>query len=200
MDTNKKFWDKVARFYKIFMNKNKKHFIELNKVFLPYLNNEMSILEIGCGTGLSSFLMADSVKKIVATDFSTKMISVCNKNNKMDNVIFKVEDATHLSFEDDTFDAVLISNVLHIVPEPDLIVKEIKRVLKKDGIVFAPIFVDENKPNLRLWILKKLGFKVYGKTTSESYINYIKSMGLDIIFSKTINGKPSNECIVIAKL
>ncbi len=200
MNNNKKFWDRVAKLYKFFMKKNEKHFIELNKVFLPYFDKNMKLLEIGCGTGLMTLLMSENVKSIISTDFSEEMIKICKQNNNKENVTFKVEDATNLSFESNTFDGVVIANVLHIVPEPDLIINEIKRVLKNDGILFAPIFVDENKFNLKMWILKKLGFKVYGKRTCEEYIDYIKSMELEIIFSKVINANPTNECVVIAKI
>lgn len=40
-----------------------------------------------------------------------------------------------------TFDVVVIANALHIMPAPDPAMKEIYRVLKKGGILFAPTFV-----------------------------------------------------------
>ena len=54
-----------------------------------------------------------------------------------------IQDATKLTYESENFDVVVIANALHIMPNPDLALWEIHRVLKKDGILFAPTFVYE---------------------------------------------------------
>lgn len=47
---------------------------------------------------------------------------------------FSVQDATSLPYTSGTFDAVVISNALHIMPEPEKALKEIRRVLKSGDI------------------------------------------------------------------
>ncbi len=47
-----------------------------------------------------------------------KMIETAMKKRAPDNVHFSVEDATARSFLDQIFDAVIISNALHIMPDP----------------------------------------------------------------------------------
>lgn len=55
------------------------------------------------------------------------------------NVRFWVEDATALSFEDNSFDdAVIISNALHIMPDPVKVLAEMRRVLKANGLLICP--------------------------------------------------------------
>ncbi len=182
------------------MNKNAGAYFYFTKVLQNYLNKEMQVLELGCGTGELSFLIADNVKKLIATDFSAGMISECKKRHSKENIIFQVEDACDLGFDEDSFDIVLIANVLHIVPNINLVLSEIRRVLKKNGIVFAPIFVyNEQKFNLSIWFLEKLGFKTYHKFSSVEYVKYLEDKGFEVIHEETIKAKPLDECIVMMK-
>ena len=50
-------------------------------------------------------------------------------------------DATALPYADDSFDAVLIANALHVMPEPEKALREIDRVLRPGGILIAPNFM-----------------------------------------------------------
>lgn len=100
----------------------------------------MNVLEIATGTGLIAVNIADSVQSITATDFSPKMIEAAMKKRVPDNVHFSVEDATTLSFSDQTFDAVIISNALHFMPDPGEVLKNIRRVLKPLIIVLLFYF------------------------------------------------------------
>lgn len=74
-------------------------------------------------------------------DFSEQMILESKKRGDYDNLTFEIADATSLSFTDQEFDCVLIANALHIMPKPDEAIKEIYRVLKPIGILFAPTFL-----------------------------------------------------------
>ena len=60
-------------------------------------------------------------------------------------------DATALSYADDSFDAVLIANALHVMPEPEKALREIDRALRLGGILIAPVFpiVKEGKEGWR---------------------------------------------------
>ncbi len=198
---DKKFWNKVAKFYSPAMKSSESGYKVLVNEVLPYLTKDMKVLEIGCGTGQLTFLLADKVDKLIATDFSENMISICKKNNECKNVKFKVEDAHDLTFSDDKFDAVVIANVMHIVPNSDKVLSEIKRVLKKDGILFAPIFTtDTSKFNFRIWFLEKIGFKVYKKFSDKQYIKYMGNNGIKIISANMIKSEPSDECALIGRV
>ena len=54
-------------------------------------------------------------------------------------------DTCKLRYADDSFDVVIIANALHIIPEPERALAEMRRVLKKDGILIAPNFIHDNK-------------------------------------------------------
>lgn len=99
-----------------------------------------------------------------ATDYSENMIKEAEKRNqgehKCEQLRFCVQDATNLTYEDEKFNVVVIANALHIMPQPEKALKEIHRVLKKDGILFAPTFVYERAiPNCRYGLWKKPGLK-----------------------------------------
>ncbi len=185
----------------MFMKQNQASYLEFNNILAGYLDKKMRVLEIGCGTGQLSCLIADNVAELIATDFLEKMIANAKKHNVSNNILFKVEDGTNLSFEDKSFDCVLIANVLHIVSDSDAVIKEIRRVLKDDGFIFAPIFVyNDNKFNIKIWFIELLGFKMYHKFTSDQYIKYLEKNELKIDYKKLIKGKPLSEFVVVARL
>ena len=78
---------------------------------------------------------------------------------------FSIQDATALPYAPDSFDAVVISNALHIMPHPELALAEISRVLKPDGILYAPAFAHRRGAGFRLRarLLTLAGFRVYSK-------------------------------------
>ena len=72
-----------------------------------------------------------------------------------------------MTYEDEKFDVVVIANALHIMPQPEKALKEIHRVLKKDGILFAPTFVyKKGYSKFLIWLMEKPGLKpiINGKT------------------------------------
>jgi ubiquinone/menaquinone biosynthesis C-methylase UbiE len=99
-------------------------------------NDTDTTLEIGCGTGIYSALIANKVKNLIATDMSSEMLALARtKLNQYDNVEIRREDCYAISYEENTFDSILLANLIHIVTNPPSVLKEIRRVLKKDGRV-----------------------------------------------------------------
>ncbi len=199
---NKKFWQRAAKFYSFFTKRSKRYqenFHLLSQALFPYLNEEMKALEIGCGTGQLSFLIDKKVGQLIATDFSEEMIKICEEKNS-GTIRFQVEDGSNLSFPNRAFDAVIISNVLHVIPNAQAVLEEVKRVLKKDGIIFAPIYVNESKKfNFSWWFVEKIGLRTYQNKTKKEYLQFLEAAGLEIIFTKTVKAYPAEEFIVIAK-
>ena len=92
------------------------------------------VLELGCGTGIFSAMIAGRVKHLTATDFSLEMLEQAKKRlGGYANVETRMEDACHTSFADDSFSAVLAVNLLHHAHEPAAVVRECRRVLKPGG-------------------------------------------------------------------
>ena len=112
------------------------------------------------------------------------MIETAKKKIAPANVRFSLEDATALSFANDSFDAVIISNALHIMPDPEATLASIRRVLKPDGLLIAPTFahghLKNSTWNLNARILKLIGFETYSKWTPEEYTGFIEKNGFSV--------------------
>ena len=89
------------------------------------------ILDLAAGTGTSSQPFADRGATVVPCDFSVGMLKV-GKQAKP-HLPFTAGDGTKLPFADDTFDAVTISFGLRNIVDPDLGLRELRRVTKPGG-------------------------------------------------------------------
>lgn len=198
--TNKGFWERFAFLYTRLMKKNDAAYDDICKEIEPILNREASVLELACGTGQLSFRLCDSVKSWEATDYSPKMIAQAKKNGSSHKLHFAVADATELPYEDHIFDVVVIANALHIMPDPDAALKEIHRILKPKGILFAPTFVyDPGYNPLIIWLMEKAGFHTFHKWTSQEFTDFISQRSFIVQSNKLLKGSPLMECVVIAR-
>ena len=106
----------------------------------PFEKNEtFSVLDVGCGDGATELFMNELFPrwKVNAIDVSVQSIEEAKKKN-LPNVVFNSYDGLKIPFENDSFDMVFIAGVLHHVEKKfhQMIIDEIKRVLKKNGRVY----------------------------------------------------------------
>ena len=162
---NKQFWSRWSGFYDRFMHSNERLYDAITANMKGSLNRQMNVLELACGTGLISGQIAGSVKSIEATDFSSEMIAEAKKKPHSARLHYSVQDATNLPYVPETFDAVVITNALHIMPEPEKALAEARWVLKDSGILIAPTFVHGEGVGFRLRtrVMELTGFRTYHK-------------------------------------
>ena len=199
--SNKKFWNKFAKLYDPFMKKDKEVYDKVCEYINPYLNKDMKVLELACGSGQLSFSLSNHTKSWIATDFSEKMILEARKRGEYKKLIFEIEDATSLSFANQKFDCVLIANALHIMPNPDMVMKEIHRVLKPNGILFAPTFLwKEGKERKMIkTMMSILGFKMYQEWDKKQFEYFIVEHGFSVVEMKMVYGALTPIGVMIAK-
>lgn len=190
--TNKNFWNRYAKLYDFEINKfNQTAYAEMYRLMSNTLTKEMKVLEIATGTGLIAINIAPFVDKVDAIDFAPQMIEKAMKKNPPSNINFSVGDASSLSYEPQTFNAVIISNALHIMPNPELVLENIKRVLKPKGLLIAPTFshghIKESTWSLNASILKLLGFETYSKWLPDEYVSFINQNGFSIKNWRVLN-------------
>jgi len=181
--TNRSFWGRFAGIYDTFIKKDNKAYAEMYLLIRARLTTNMHILELATGTGLISIAIADKVSSVEATDFSPQMIAEAKKKKIPRNVNFSVQDACNLSYADCSFDAVIISNALHIMPNPELALQNISRVLKNDGVLIAPTFThagNGREGKLMAHFMELFGFKVFHKWTTEQYCLFLVINGFHI--------------------
>lgn len=108
---------------------------DLTKPFLD-INQETKILEIGAGpAGALTFLKSNNKYAIDPLEdfFSTKEEWVRFRDPK---VRYQKGKGEELPYDEDFFDLIIIDNVLDHCENPMLVLDEMNRVLKKDGIIF----------------------------------------------------------------
>lgn len=95
------------------------------------------VLEIGCGCGKISSLLADATKQYIGIDPDIKAISDANRT--YENVDFRIGSGESLAFTDSRFDLILFTFSLHH-QNSSLALKEAARVLKREGklVVIEP--------------------------------------------------------------
>ncbi|MDO5784579.1 MAG: class I SAM-dependent methyltransferase [Eubacteriales bacterium] len=199
--TNKGFWERFAFLYTRFMKKNDRTYEAICHEITPLLHSDMSVLELACGTGQLSFRLCDRVKNWLATDYSPNMIGEAKKNRAHTNIQFSVADATDLSYDAHSFDAVVIANALHIMPEPEVALKEVRRVLKPNGILFAPTFVYEpGYQKIKIWLMEKVGFHTFHKWTAQEFAAFVMQQGYAVEHIKLLKGNPLSECFLVGRI
>ena len=111
------------------------------------------VLEVGVGTGISLGLYPDSCA-VVGVDVTRKMLEKAQEKRaamQLDNVQLLEMDGENLAFADDSFDHAVAAFVVTVVPNPEKMVAEMKRVTKKDGnIVILNHFCSNNGLLLKL--------------------------------------------------
>ncbi|WP_373035421.1 class I SAM-dependent methyltransferase [Sulfurimonas sp.] len=102
-------------------------------IFLKPLSDEASVLDIGAGTGVMSEFAhrCNSKFRYVAVDPAEGMLKYMPEY-----VQTHLASAESLPFEDESFDVMLMGESLHHFKDPKVAIKEVVRVLKKDGKLF----------------------------------------------------------------
>jgi 2-polyprenyl-3-methyl-5-hydroxy-6-metoxy-1,4-benzoquinol methylase len=130
------------------------------KMLTSHLKNGMNVLEIGCGTGYFTKELQKTGASIISIDISPELLEIAKKEIQSPNVSFTIENAYELSFQNESFDTIIGSSVLHHL-EIDKALKEFFRVLKSGGSIY---FTEPNMLNPQIaiqknipWVKRKLG-------------------------------------------
>jgi len=111
------------------------------------LKKEMTALEFGAGTGITSFLLKDYLKEITLIDNSQEMVKVINEKIKSS----KVKNLKTLNFNLETdeykegkFDLIFTQMVLHHVNDIEKIINIFYRLLNSNGhLVIADLYEED---------------------------------------------------------
>ena len=95
------------------------------------------VLDVGCGPGFFSVLLARLGYEVTAVDYTENMLAEARKNavHYGVDIDFRRMDAQKLDFEDGIFDLVISRNVLWNLEQPEQAYREWFRVLKPNGTV-----------------------------------------------------------------
>ena len=179
MRARKNFWDRNAGLYDCFMRKDKAVYEKMYELICSVVKDK-TVLELATGTGLIAKHIVNAAAHIEATDASAEMIAEAKRDNQSAKLHFSVQDMFSLPYASKSFDVVIVSNALHIVPQPEKSLREIKRVLKDDGVLIAPTFTHAGNSfsgKVRAFFMKLAGFPLRSKWTSAEYLRFLSQNG-----------------------
>ena len=181
----------------IFLNARKR--ILLSTPF----SGEEKILFVGVGTGADLELIDYSDLDITAIDYSPDMLGKAIKKFKDSTIQFLEMDAQNMIFEDETFDYVVASLILSVVPDANKCFQEMSRVLKHKGkIIIFDKFAPKNKKLSLSKVLLRPIISVLGTDIGRSFEEIIPKNNTSLIIEEDspvmMNGMYRK--IIIAKI
>jgi ubiquinone/menaquinone biosynthesis C-methylase UbiE len=104
---------------------------------IRYVNKTDNLLDIACGTGFGSDILAGHTSGIViGGDIAEEAIAECNANWKRANLKFAVLDGTRLPYNENYFDKIVSFETIEHTTKFKEMLEEFHRVLKPGGIAF----------------------------------------------------------------
>ncbi len=182
-----KFWDRTAVRYSQRPVANEAAYQKKLQVTRDYFRPDMAVLEFGCGTGSTAIAHASFVKHIQAIDISAKMIEIARTKadaQNVDGVTFDVSGIEDFSAPDQSFDAVLGLNVLHLLADRDAAIAKVRKLLKPGGVfVTSTVCLGNNMKFFKIVapIGKVLGLMPLVKVfTTTELVDSLTSAGFEI--------------------
>ena len=137
MFNSEKFWDKTAKRYAKSPISDEATYQKKLAETQGFFSPDMRVLEFGCGTGSTAIHHAPHVLHIDAIDISENMLQIGRdkaRNAGIDNVTFTRGTLASFNAENESIDAVLALNVIHLLPDREATIAEVARILKPGGV------------------------------------------------------------------
>ncbi|MBS3903241.1 MAG: class I SAM-dependent methyltransferase [Anaplasmataceae bacterium] len=160
-------------------------------LFASKLVQGKKILDIACGEGYGSFFLAQFAQSVVGVDYDEKsVLHAADKYRQKENLTFRVGSMTDIPIVGEgMFDAIVSFESIEHIVEQDEFLKEVKRLLSRDGIFIAStpnraVYSDKNK-HRNPFHLKELYFDDFKKLLETHFLS-VKIMGQKIFCGSVI--------------
>ena len=119
------------------------------------------VIELGCGRGYFTKAIAKNATQVLATDLSDEMVEEARAElREFHNVTVQKAACEHTIFPPETFDTVVMVNVVHFIENPDQCLLESYRILKSGGLL---ILVDYTGSGMKRFDVLKTGMRFFMK-------------------------------------
>ena len=192
---SKSFWDRIAGLYDLAEWPNRKAYAGAAARAAELVPAGGRVLDCAAGTGAFSLAAAKRAGSVLCTDRSEAMLDRARrKAAKMGstNIGFAQRDVTALPDPDGAFDAVIAANVLHLLPEPEIAVRELWRVTAPGGRLILPTFLQGKigaAYGAMIKIYQGVGFHYEHAFTQETYREFLERLELGPVTVEVIDGK-----------
>jgi len=135
-----KFWDLISSKYAASPIADRTAYETKIAKLKAYLTPEMSVLDIGCGTGTQCGDIANRVSQVTGIDISSKLLAIAEQRmaeRNVDNVEFVQTSVFDERFQPNSFDVVMAFYVLHFIEDIDAAIKRVHELLKPDGVFIS---------------------------------------------------------------
>jgi len=202
------FWDFISGRYDRIIDPT---YNRLKEVCVSSIPAGYSVLEIGCGTGLITREIALKAGHVTGIDVSKRMLDMARSNLEASgskNVELILADAYSLPFGRDSFQIVICCNVLHIVKEPEMILREAARVLSPGGRLVAITYLHGERTRIRqAFELKVMRFMHFigklpylSRYRREDLKKFFENNGFEIIEESLIEGEEPKCQLIVSRL
>ena len=138
--------DKKGKVYEIYNTKNpvikylSNRFLGEILAYLKKINaNQLKGLDVGCGEGhMINYLHENNIiKDLTGIDLDEERLAFARQNFTV--IDYQVEDIYDLSFEENTFDYVLATEIFEHLPDPDAAMEALKKVSKPNAFLLISV-------------------------------------------------------------
>ncbi len=208
MRKSSKFWNRIASSYDSSVQKRyQSTYQEMVSLTKKYLNQNDLMLDVGCGTGITTIELSPYVRRIDAFDISERMIELAidkaTKSNTL-NINYQICDIMNDKFKSDSYDVITVYNVLLFFSPDENPLRRIHQLLKPGGM-----FLSATDCYSELGFVLKTIAKLFSSTgimpmikeySCQSLEEEIEKSGFSIIDKKVLFKKPLNYFIIANKI
>jgi len=94
-----------------------------------------NVLDVGCGTGYGSAILAESARSVLGVDISREAVGFAQKNYRQTNLRFLVSDCSRLSVKPESVEGVVCFEVIEHLFDQEAFLREVRVVLKENGLL-----------------------------------------------------------------
>ncbi len=202
--TPAEFWDRVAPDYSKKPISDTESYARKLAATQALMQADMTVLELGCGTGSTALEHAPHVSHIDATDVSAAMVAIGREKAEqagIANVSFRQSGVEEFS-AGDSYDMVLALNLLHLLPDRPAALAKVQQLLKPGGyFISSTVCLADSLWFLRpvIRVLQWIGKAPYVSFVSEDdVLREVAAAGFDVQEHWTHGGR-ANSLFLIAR-
>lgn len=192
-DGGRRYWDRHARNYDLSMRLFGGPLPKMLEHVTAAVRGSGEVLEVAAGTGIATAALSRAATRVIATDYASAMVERLShriREERLDNVEAQQADVMDLSFPDARFDAVVATNVLHLVPDAGAALASMTRVLRSGGLLVVPTYCHGQTRTSRLMsrTLSLTGFPGRRRLTLSELTRLVRDAGVAVVRTELLRG------------